>query len=103
MSLALVFQSQWSFPLPAINSSAREGTHLPGFDFDEALPASADPKVSAATLEKAEKVMHFLTCACKRVWDASLVPPGEQYSWNEIWRMRAEDRYSRATRRCYAG
>jgi hypothetical protein len=74
------------------DSLAREGTHLPGFDFDEALPASADPKVSAVTLEKAEKVMRFLTCACKRVWDASQVPPGEQYSWNEIWRMRAEDR-----------
>ena len=53
------------------DSLAREGTRLPGFDFDETLPASADPKVSAATLEKAEKVMCFLTCACKQVWDAS--------------------------------
>ncbi len=73
------------------DSLAREGTRLPGFDFDETLPASADPKVSAATLEKAEKVMCFLTCACKRVWDASQVPPGKQYSWNKIWHMRAED------------
>jgi hypothetical protein len=73
------------------DSSAREGTRLPGFDFDEALQASAEPKVSAAMLEKAEKVMSFLTCACKQVWDASQVPPGEQYSWNKIWRMCAED------------
>jgi hypothetical protein len=72
--------------------SSLEGTRVPGFDFAEVMPASAGGAISAETLIKAELVVKFLTCASTQVWEASQVPPGEQYSWHEIWRMRPADR-----------
>ena len=72
--------------------SSLEGTRVPGFDFAEVMPAFSGGAISAETLVKAELVVKFLTCASTRVWEASQVPPGEQYSWHEIWRMRPADR-----------
>ncbi len=65
---------------------------MPGFDFAEVMPASAGGAISAETLFKAELVVKFLTCASTQVCEASQVPPGEQYSWHEILRMRPADR-----------
>ena len=65
---------------------------IPGYAFRESLPAFESSAVNDDLLAKAEKIVKFMAGVSSRVWEASQVPPGEQYSWNEIWRMRPEDR-----------
>ena len=66
------------------------GVQIPGYNFSQ--PVCAGPGVSAAALAKVDSINRFLAGVSARVWDASQVPPGEQYSWNEIFRMKPADR-----------
>ena len=68
------------------------GVQIQGYMFQEPMPAFASTAVSDDLLAKAERISEFLTCVSSRVWEASEVPPGEQYSWNQIFRMQPADR-----------
>jgi hypothetical protein len=65
---------------------------VPGYAFEEAMPAQENASNSEGALAKAERLIGFLACASTRVWDAKEVPPGEQYPWFEIYRMKPADR-----------
>jgi transposase InsO family protein len=67
------------------------GVSVPGYGFEE-RPMPAYAMLVDNDAEKTQVALDFLTCVSKRVWDPKLVPPGTQYSWNEIWRMLPEDR-----------
>ena len=76
----------------ASQSTSTTGVSIPGYVFPEGMPAFGSTAPHDDLLAQAEDINQFLTFASTRVWDASQVPPGEQYQWYEIYRMRPEDR-----------
>jgi hypothetical protein len=65
---------------------------VPGYALPEAFPVQASAEVTPEMLAQAERLTSFLACVSTRIWDAKDVPPGEQYPWFEIYRMKPADR-----------
>ena len=68
------------------------GPRVPGYDLSKNMQELEDLNVSDETIKKASHVHNLFTYVSSRVWEATDVPPGSQYSWYEIWRMRPDDR-----------